>query len=240
MGMNHDCEDDPETFINGTEAPSFLGDDEFDLVYPDWVRELSDCHWTPVDVARTAARLLVTRCGTRVLDIGCGPGKFCAIGAWVTDGQFTGVEQRARLAGIAKQVAQRCAPTRIRIIHANITEIDFRDYDAFYLFNPFEENVFPSRMIDFDVELAPRLYTEYTHYVESQLALAPWGTRIVTYHCDFEEIPAGYVCERTAFAGDLKLWIKNRKHQLRAVTDEPELAGERHHVGQGASGLAVA
>lgn len=241
MGMNHECEDDHETFIfNGTETPSFLRDDEFDLVYPDCVRELSDCHWTPVGVARKAAQLLVARCGTRVLDIGCGPGKFCAIGAWVTDGHFTGVEQRARLAGIAKQLAQRCAPTRIRIINANITEIDFRDYDAFYLYNPFEENVMPSRMIDCEVELAPRLYTKYSRYVQGQLALAPLGTRVVTYHGEFGEIPAGYDCEQTAFAGALKLWIKNRKRQLRAVTGEPEFASEQHRVGLGASALAIA
>lgn len=240
MGINHECEHDHETLIIGTETPSFLGDDQFDLVYPEWVQELSLCHWTPVDVARTAAQFLVKRHGTRVLDIGCGPGKFCAIGAWFTDGHFTGVEQRARLAGLAKQVAQRCAPTRIRIINTNITEICFRDYDAFYLFNPFEENVMPSRMIDRDVELAPRLYTEYTHYVQSQLALAPLGTRVVTYHGEFGEIPAEFECEEVAFAGDLKLWIKRRKHQLRAVADVPEFAGEHHPVGRGASGLAIA
>ena len=240
MGSNNKSEEDCQVPIHEIEALSLAGDDEYDLVYPDWIQKLSDCHWTPVDVARKAAQLLVIRPGTRVLDIGCGPGKFCAIGATVTDGHFTGVEQRCRLADIAKQVVQSCAPTRVQIIHANITEVGFRDYDAFYIFNPFEENLLPSRMIDFDVELAPRLYTEYTRYVENQLALAPLGTRVVTYHGEFEEIPAGYDCERTAFAGDLKLWIKKRKHQLRAVTDDPDFTSEQHRVGQGTSGLAIA
>jgi SAM-dependent methyltransferase len=221
-------------------ALRFIGDHEFDLVYPEWIQELSDRHWTPVDVARKAARLLVTGPGTRVLDIGCGPGKFCAIGASITEGHFTGVEQRGRLADIAKQVAQRRAPARVRIVHANITEVSFRDYDAFYIFNPFEENRIPSRRIDRDVELAPRLYTEYARYVESQLALAPLGTRVVTYHGEFQEIPAGYDCERTAFAGDLKLWIKNRRRQLRVEADEPQFAPEQRRRGGDDSGLAVA
>jgi len=240
MGTHYESGEDCQASIDGIEVLHFIGDHDFDLIYPDWIQRLSDCHWTPVDVARKAARLLVTKPGARVLDIGCGPGKFCAIGASITDGHFTGVEQRSRLADIAKQLARKCAPTRVRIIHANITEVGFRDYDAFYIFNPFEENMLPSRLIDSEVELAPRLYTEYTHYVRSQLALAPLGTRVVTYHGEFEEIPAGYDCEQTAFAGDLKLWIKNRKHHPCAVAYEPQLACEHHHVGQGTSGPAFA
>ena len=73
----------------------------FDLVYPKWIQDLSESHWTPVPIALEAARFLVTQPGTRVLDIGCGPGKFCAIGALTTKGHFTGVEQRSRLALIA-------------------------------------------------------------------------------------------------------------------------------------------
>ena len=39
--------------------------------------------------------------GEVVLDIGCGPGKFCIVGALATTGRFTGVEQRKHLCDAA-------------------------------------------------------------------------------------------------------------------------------------------
>jgi SAM-dependent methyltransferase len=71
-----------------------IEDDRFDQVWPLRLRKLSPLHWTPIVVASHASKLLVTKPGTRVLDIGCGPGKFCLIAAALTDGYFTGVEQR--------------------------------------------------------------------------------------------------------------------------------------------------
>jgi SAM-dependent methyltransferase len=74
------------------------------------------------------------------LDIGCGPGKFCLVAATPTDGHFAGVEQRADLAAAARAAANVLGLTNIEIMHGNVTDIAFADYDAFYLFNPFEEN----------------------------------------------------------------------------------------------------
>ncbi len=54
-----------------------IEDEKFDQIYPARLRMLSSLQWTPVRMAGQAARLLVTAPGTRVLDIGCGPGKFC-------------------------------------------------------------------------------------------------------------------------------------------------------------------
>ena len=61
--------------------PRSIEDEKFDQIYPARIRKLSPLQWTPVRVAAEAAKLLVTVPGTRVLDIGCGPGKFCLVGA---------------------------------------------------------------------------------------------------------------------------------------------------------------
>lgn len=188
-----------------------LNDLDFDRVYPNWIQKMSKCHWTPMGVAKMAADFLVTRPGTRVLDIGCGPGKFCAVGAATTEGHFTGIEQRSGLASIARRTMHELGLSqRVEIIHANVTEVEFRHYDAFYLFNPFTENIFPIRRIDSTVELDRHFYDVYTNHVRDQLNLAPLGTRVATYHCDLEEIPKAYEWEKQAFDGYLKLWVKNR------------------------------
>ena len=75
-------------------VPFSIEDEKFDLIYPAQIRQLSALHWTPVAVAAEAAKFLVTAPETRVLDIGCGPGKFCLVAASLTDGHFSGVEQR--------------------------------------------------------------------------------------------------------------------------------------------------
>lgn len=200
-------------------------DHEFDRIYPEPVRRLSSIHWSPVDVCRMAAKLLVERPATRVLDIGCGPGKFCMIGATTTQGHFTGVEQRKRLVRAARNLLKRHGVTNAEIVHGNITGVDFRSFDAFYLFNPFEENIVPMLRIDHGVELAPGLYSEYTRHVRRELARMPVATRVVTYCGDCAEIPECYLREATAFGEKLILWVKHSPESLRSAGPESRPVG---------------
>lgn len=195
-------------------------DHEFDRVYPEPVRRLSPIHWSPFNVCKMAARLLVVEPGTRVLDIGCGPGKFCMIGATTTEGHFTGIEQRKRLVRAARNLLKGHDVTNAEIVHGNITGVDFRSFDAFYLFNPFEENIVPMLRIDHGVELAPALYSEYTRHVRLELARMPEGTRVVTYCGDCVEIPECYLREDTAFGGKLILWVKHSPESLSSAGPE--------------------
>ena len=198
-------------------------DEKFDLIYSPEIRELSSLHWTPVAAAAEAARFLATdraccaegstKAGTRVLDIGCGPGKFCLVGASRTDGRFTGVEQRNDLVVAARQAANDLRLTNVEFIHGNVVDVDFADYDAFYLFNPFEENMHYGHRIDSAVRLSPALFKTYTNHVAAQLGARPIGTRVVTYAGYADDIPACYYCESTLFGDDLKLWIKQREYE---------------------------
>lgn len=186
-------------------------DECFDQIYPPKVRQLSWRHWTPVSVAVEAAKLLVSGPHTRVLDIGCGPGKFCLVGAALTAASFTGIEQRADLVEIARRAAFKHSLTNVDIIHSNVTDLSFAEFDAFYLFNPFEENMFSPQKIDSAVPLSRTLYERYTQYVADQLSQRPIGTRVVTYAGSDLEVPACYDGPRRLFACDLKLWIKRRE-----------------------------
>lgn len=185
-------------------------DEEFDSVYPPAVRAASAHHWSSVEACSQAARWLVTSPGTRVLDIGSGPGKFCAIGAWATPGHFTGVEQRKHLCRTAQMMIDRYGIDRVHILHANVTDIAFASFDAFYLFNPFEENLQVPLRIDDAIPVYSELYDGYVRHVCDELARARLGTRVVTYWGTCDEIPACYECEKTAFGGELRLWVKSR------------------------------
>ena len=194
------------------EEVTTVDDEKFDLIYPLTVRRLSAVFWTPVRIAAEAAKLLTETPGARVLDIGSGVGKFCLLGASLTDGQFTGVEQRANLVEAARNAAAQLHLSDIEFRHANIVDVRYDDFDAFYIFNPFEENMLIGHKIDSAVPFSPELFKAYTSHVAEQLATRPLGTKTVTYMGYGDEIPACYTCELALFGDDLKLWIKTREH----------------------------
>ena len=190
--------------------PFSIEDEKFERIYPPAIRQLSALFWTPVAVAAKAAELLVVEAGARVLDVGCGAGKFCLVAARLAEAHFTGVEQRAELIAAARVAADELGVSNVEFLHANVVDVAFAEYDAFYIFNPFEENLHGYRM-DKAVPLSPERFKRYTAYVSEQLAQQPLGTRVVTYMGYADDIPSGYDCELTFFGDDLKLWIKRRE-----------------------------
>lgn len=185
-------------------------DEDFNLIYPKYAQKVAKRHFSPIKVARLAALYLVDKKGTKILDIGSGVGKFCMIGAACTEGSFFGVEQRKNLVGVANRTAKRHGLTNLTFINANITTISFKDYDAFYLFNPFFENIRAQEAIDNSVELNVDLFTEYALYVREQLDMMPIGTRLATYYSFLVEVPDSYEVQFTAIEEKLKMWEKVR------------------------------
>lgn len=190
------------------------GDDPdtvFDRCYPEWVRRHSRRHWTPVEVARLAAELLVTDDDTRVLDIGSGAGKFCIVGALTTRGTFSGIEQRADLIEVARAAADHWGAPRASFIHGNITSVDWRAFNAFYLFNPFSEyNEGLSGAIDQSISFSPALSERYIRFTRARLAETPLGTRVATYHGYGGAMPPGFRCIQCEPKGSdfVEIWVK--------------------------------
>jgi hypothetical protein len=183
-------------------------DSEFDIIYSNEMKKVSEIHFSPIEVSKIAARFLVDKIGVRILDVGAGAGKFCMIGSACTEGIFTGVEQREHLHDLAKNIAQKYKLTSVTFIHSNITDISFKDFDGFYLFNPFYENMNNSGKMDDSVELKRELYDEYSLYVKTQLDSKPIGAKLVTYFSYLTEIPESYKMQFSDFEGKLKMWQK--------------------------------
>jgi len=182
-----------------------ISDQEFDKVFPNHIRKVSELHFTSIQVAKEASSYLAERSST-ILDIGAGVGKFCMIGSVWAKGKYVGVEQRSSLCEIANRVIARYSLDQVDMVNSNITNIPFKEFKAFYFFNAFHENLYTLDAIDDTVPISRDLYSEYSSYFKEQLDLMPSGTRIVTYHSHLKELPESYVLKHSSFRRDLKFW----------------------------------
>lgn len=188
--------------------PPFSTDISFDILYPAHIQALSAMHWTPVDIAKKAAAFLNTP-GARVLDIGSGVGKFCLIaGTHFPQTRFTGVEQRQELHHYAELARDETDLGNVNFIHGNLTELDYENYDHFYFYNAFYENIEPDSRIDHAVRTSFELYERYQCFVHGMLGAKKSGTRLVTYHARESQIPASYQRVENVYHKLLKMWIK--------------------------------
>jgi SAM-dependent methyltransferase len=201
-----------------TPAPALVHDDDLDRLLPDDLRAHATTQFTPIDVARRAADMLVSRFGDAILDVGSGVGKFClAAAAHRRDAVFIGAERHARLVSVATDLAAHFRIPNVSFVHANIVDLDWSHFDAFYFYNPFvdqfpEDAPDPARANERRPgPMGPSLLLHYARFVRQQLAEARRGTRVVTYHGLGAWPPSGY-----RRAGDerigtdrLQLWIKH-------------------------------
>lgn len=180
----------------------------FDQVFPSGQRFRSWLHWTPVDVALRAVALLAPGPRHNVLDVGSGVGKLCLIGAATTSASWFGIEKDAEMVRTANGAAARMhVADRVRFIEGDLGVLDWTQFDAFYLFNPFGELLHD--VTDDALERRDR-YVACVELVQQRLADAAAGTRVVTYHGFGGEMPDGFVRVHQERARDdeLCLWIK--------------------------------
>jgi SAM-dependent methyltransferase len=187
----------------------FASDAKFDKLYPLAIQEMTARHWTPLDVAQKAADFLVVEAGAKILDIGSGVGKFCLAAAhYKADAFFYGVEQRERLVQFANAAKEKLQIENAIFMQANVLAVDFKNYDHFYFYNSFYENVSDVGRIDKETNYASSLLHKYNHHVSDQLSLKPAGTRLATFHSLEGEIPDSYHVVGTALDDVLKFWMK--------------------------------
>jgi hypothetical protein len=194
-----------------TRAPE---DVAFDTVYPRSMRAISRRFWTPA-VARRAANLFQHARVRRVLDVGSGVGKFVLVAAAETpDITFTGIEQREHLVTTARTAQLQLRVPNASFLVGEATEISWSDFDGFYFFNPFAENLFDSdERIDGSVELTRERFRRDVIRIECALRAARLGAAVVTYHGMSARMPGCFEPVRSERAGSdyLRLWVKTRE-----------------------------
>ena len=173
------------------EAPSI--DRAFDELVPPELRHLSQTHWTPVDIAVRAAGLLCPRPETRVLDVGAGIGKLCTVGALSEIGIWCGVEQHASLVRVAERIARQLGVGgRTVFLHGDAFAIDWHEFDALYLYNPFEHALASPSLAAKAVDGEPQV-----ERVRERLAVLRPGTRVVTLHGFGGVMPPSFTLQPT-------------------------------------------
>lgn len=194
--------------IEKLKAKESVSDEEFDAIFPEEVRDFSNRHYTSVYISQRAAEFLAVKEDIQILDIGSGTGKFCLVGAICTNAHFTGVEYRKYQSEIAKECADRYAITNVSFVHANILDINFKEFDAFYIFNPFLENIDTSARMDQLKDGKESDYEVFKKYVHDQLEKKKIGTRLATYWTALNQIPDSYELKKSILGDTLKFWEK--------------------------------
>lgn len=186
-------------------------DSAFDHFLPDEIRALSSQHWTPLEVAVRCAQWF-DECNVRtVVDIGSGAGKLCVAAALAGRCSFIGLEHRERLVVCARSLARTFKlGRRVEFIHGAVGEAALPAADAYYLYNPFEENIWRLGRIDADVELSAERRARDLFALRALLAAARAGTYVLTYNGFGAKMPPGYSAVRTdrELPNVLCLWRK--------------------------------
>jgi hypothetical protein len=105
---------------------------------------------------------------------------------------FYGVEQRQELYNYALDARDALKVNNAHFIHGNFTQLDPDEYDSFYFYNSFFENLDKGDRIDHEIEYSTSLYVYYSRYLSRTLESRPAGTRLVTFHSLGDEVPNAY------------------------------------------------
>jgi SAM-dependent methyltransferase len=195
---DHDYFDQVRTRL----ASGQLSDVAFGALLPPLIRAKSTYHWTPLAVARAAAVRLAERGVRRVLDVGCGPGKFCVAAALARpELEFCGFDLSGSLTKTAQELTTLLRLPNVEFKTGDALEAPWHDFDGFYFFNPFKTD--PQAPTGIDDELLR---------VARRLGAARRGTVVVTYHGLGGPIPSSYdlLGEEPAGSGLLRVWLKTR------------------------------
>jgi SAM-dependent methyltransferase len=187
----------------------FDSDEQFNKLFPVHIQNLAKSHWTKLDIITKAVDFLAVDNQTKILDIGSGVGKFCLAAAWRSPHvHFFGIEQRRTLYEHSLMAQKALSINNVTFIHGNFTQLELKDFDHFYFYNSFYENIVDTDKIDDSIECSLELFNYYHLYLLKQLEQKKSGTRVCTL-CSFEnEIPADYHEVGSAFNDHLKFWVK--------------------------------
>jgi SAM-dependent methyltransferase len=208
--------DDGRLDVSSPISP-LVDDETFDQQLTHYERERSRQYWTPVAVAARVAAAFSGHGAKKILDVGCGPGKFCVVaGSLQRDLELHGIEQRPRLVRLGLGLVRRFGAPNVRLSTGDATLVPWDEYDGLYFFNPFAENTYErDDRFDNEVTFSTMRFGAELLRAESLLARARLGTVLVTYHGLGGAIPSSYelVADERAGTDRVRTWVQRSQQQ---------------------------
>jgi hypothetical protein len=97
--------------------------------------------------------------------------------------EISGVERRERLVKIAEEICDLNAPKKVRLIHGDMLDLDWSEYDVLYLYNPFfEHRNSGGTIIDGNIEFTQQAFRRYVDAVHERLSAMRPDQRVITFH----------------------------------------------------------
>jgi len=184
-------------------------DELFDSLLPEYYQFCSIVQWSPWEVAQTMAEWLQEENCHLFLDIGSGVGKICFYLRLLTNLEIHGVEQRNELVQISNEIFTANDFEKFKFFNTNIINHESIKYDAYYLFNPFYEQISDLKcfQIDNKISYSESTFKKYTSHIDKILNNAPKGTVLITYHGFGKPAPNNWVLIKSKMikAGFLEL-----------------------------------
>lgn len=200
--------------VQDIQSGDLVNDDEFDMIFPHYYSLQSPVHWSPIAVARQIAEWINPLKQKKIIDIGCGVGKLCILLQILTQHRIYGIEQRDNLVQIANEIVNRNGLKNISIKNLNMLDLNWEEYDIYYLYNPFQEHVSDDGpcIIETNIELDKKYFVHYTAEVFRQLTWAKQGKQLITFHGFGGRMPSGWrlLSSRHIEDGDLMMWVKEK------------------------------
>ncbi len=163
-------------------------------------------------MAAQAAAAFALMGAKRILDVGCGPRKFCVVTACLRpELSVHGIEQRPRLVRVGRRLARHFNATNAHFWAGDATRLSWDQYDGFYFFNPFAESIFgDTDRFDDSVSFSTMRFGVELLRAESKLARARAGTVVITYHGLGGVIPSTYelVADERAGSDRVRTWVQ--------------------------------
>jgi 16S rRNA A1518/A1519 N6-dimethyltransferase RsmA/KsgA/DIM1 with predicted DNA glycosylase/AP lyase activity len=187
----------------------FENDLNFLSLFSEKIKLANKNHFTPIEVIKKANTFLSQETNTKILDIGSGIGKFCLTAAYLNpSNEYYGIEQREDLHSEAELGKQKLNIVNAHFMHGNIDQLKFKQYNHFYFFNSFHEQLDEADKLDQSISHDANLYYYYNRYFHKQLSNMPSGTKLACFFTLDDEVPSDYLCVAEYFDGKLKCYIK--------------------------------
>lgn len=156
-----------------------------------------------------AAEFLTNGEAVKVLDIGSGAGKFCLAAAYYQPkAHYYGIELRENLADNAEMIRNKLGFNNVTFMKGSFEDVDFNQYNHFYFYNSFYENIVDVQRIDESLPFSKEMYKTYNDALFKKLEQLPTGTRLVTFHITQQDLPPFFKVTREAVEGYLKFCVK--------------------------------